>query len=375
MQPQLLKTSGLNSHFDVEHVSFEHYILHMQDIIARARLDLNGPHAAKIIQTNSPFQWSLNHQHHKITKGVLLIHGLFDSPFRMWELGRYFMRKGFLVRGILLPGHGTVPGDLLNISYLEWIKAVRYGVKSLHADVDQVYLCGFSLGGLLSIHETLMQNTAHALILFAPALKPHTKLAPLAKWHKLLSRLFPSLAWYKRCPPLCYTKYDSLACNAAGQIYELMKKTMSLLQQKNIPVPVFVTASTDDETIDTQFTLNYFLQQKNPANQFLLYTAQTNLSIADQKIKIHNSYYPERKILNFSHHCLLTPPSNFQYGEQGEYHDFLHYDNCTPPAGEVFKGAATQENLAKHVIERLGFNPDFDGMLKEIDIFLDKVSG
>ncbi|MGI9500774.1 MAG: hypothetical protein ACR2P3_12090, partial [Geminicoccaceae bacterium] len=43
-------------------------------------------------------------------RGILLIHGLNDTPFSMWDLGSRFAKACYLVRGVLLPGHGTVPG-------------------------------------------------------------------------------------------------------------------------------------------------------------------------------------------------------------------------------------------------------------------------
>jgi pimeloyl-ACP methyl ester carboxylesterase len=46
------------------------------------------------------------------TKGILLVHGLGDSPGTFVDLAQEFAARGFLVRTVLLPGHGTRPaGD------------------------------------------------------------------------------------------------------------------------------------------------------------------------------------------------------------------------------------------------------------------------
>ena len=84
----------------------------------------------------------------KPTRAVLLIHGLMDSAFVMRDLGERFKKECFLVRAILLPGHGTVPGDLLSVSMQDWIEATHAGVQSFaDLDLDALYLVGFSLGG------------------------------------------------------------------------------------------------------------------------------------------------------------------------------------------------------------------------------------
>ena len=57
----------------------------------------------------------------KNTRGViLLLHGLSDSPYHMRALGQIFKEEGFYVLGLRLPGHGTLPSGLLNVTWQEW---------------------------------------------------------------------------------------------------------------------------------------------------------------------------------------------------------------------------------------------------------------
>ena len=53
----------------------------------------------------------------KYKRGILLILGLYDSPYVMKDLERLFNENCFYTRSILLPGQGTRPGDMLYISY------------------------------------------------------------------------------------------------------------------------------------------------------------------------------------------------------------------------------------------------------------------
>ena len=44
----------------------------------------------------------------------------------MRDVGQHYAEQGYLVRCILLPGHGTIPADLLTTSPTEWLKATEF---------------------------------------------------------------------------------------------------------------------------------------------------------------------------------------------------------------------------------------------------------
>jgi len=86
--------------------------------------------------------------------GFLLIHGLSDSPYTLRSIGRSLAQAYpcAVVRSVLLPGHGTVPGDLLEVDRRQWLEAMEYGVDSFRGGVDALYLVGYSSGAALSVH-------------------------------------------------------------------------------------------------------------------------------------------------------------------------------------------------------------------------------
>src|SRR4051794_18908145 len=116
LDPRLFQKTGLNSQFNGADLSFNAYLQQTQAMIRSLRID--AEQFPDSIAANSPFEWKPTRGEQK--QGILLIHGLFDSPFMMRDIARHFLSRGFLVRTILLPGHGTVPGDLLNIERSEW---------------------------------------------------------------------------------------------------------------------------------------------------------------------------------------------------------------------------------------------------------------
>jgi len=166
--------SGLHQNFDPPPASFEAYVAKSRKMIANARVDIAGVNRDAIIAGNAPFelrppQKCAPGQHHPYRRGVLLSHGLTDSPYFMKALGRFFQAQCFRVMGLLLPGHGTRPGDLLELERKEWIAAEGFGADALSSEADEVYLAGFSTGGSLSIDPALGDQRFRGLFLFSPA--------------------------------------------------------------------------------------------------------------------------------------------------------------------------------------------------------------
>ena len=181
--------SGLNTLFNGDQLAFAEYVEHSRAMIAKTHVGVNGPESKRIIDGNAPFELKPpascpagNQKAYR--RGVLLTHGLTDSPYFMRGLAAFFQENCFRVMAILLPGHGTRPGDLLDVSWQEWAKAEAYGTDQLAAEVDEVYLAGFSTGGALSVYQSLRDKRVRGLFLFSPALKV-TSLGAVANVHKI----------------------------------------------------------------------------------------------------------------------------------------------------------------------------------------------
>ena len=372
IDPRLLQPTGLNSDFNGANLTFADYIQQSQTLIANARIDITPTNKEDILTANTPYNWApANSSSHKPKRGILLIHGLYDSPFSLMDLGRHLSNQGFMVRSILLPGHGTVPGDLLGIQRSEWIKAVDYGFASLQKEVEQIFIGGFSLGCTLALHKALFHPEIRGLILLAPAIKLwHSLLAHLGH---LIGGLSADFKWYKRNMQKNYTKYESFNFDAAHQGCKLAQETHALIQKKSLPAPVFIAQSTTDETVVADSVINVFKQHPNPHSRLLLYTPQPATS-TDPRIKQCSSYFPEKNILDFSHTCLPFAPDNYYYGAHGIYQDFAHYQHIVPTDKKIYMGSISKKNLSQHVMQRLSYNPDFDNMLREIDQFLEGIA-
>jgi hypothetical protein len=63
--------------------------------------------------------------------GVLLLHGLSDSPYSLRALGQRLYAEGYTVIWLRIPGHGTCPAALANVSSEDWFAAVRVAMRGL----------------------------------------------------------------------------------------------------------------------------------------------------------------------------------------------------------------------------------------------------
>ena len=158
--------------------SFEAY---RQETIQRLekRRDFQTADRKAELDWNAPREWRPEGQPQK---GILLVHGLGDSPWTFHDIGQYLAAHGFLVRAVLLPGHGTRPEDLLHVKLRDWQRVVDEQTKALQKEVKEVYLGGFSLGGDLVLDYAYAHPEIAGLLLFSPAFKSDEPFAWVAPW-------------------------------------------------------------------------------------------------------------------------------------------------------------------------------------------------
>jgi len=169
-----LKTPGCEWMQGVE--SIEDYLHLCRRRVAVSRADLDSVSREPVIEGNSPFLLPAAHSG-GVRRTILMTHGLTDSPFLMRDIAGWFQSQGFRVLSMQLPGHGTRPGDLLDVRWQDWVTAQRRLIDMLADDSDELYLLGFSLGAILSLYQGLLTPRFNALFLFAPAIR----VAPLVR--------------------------------------------------------------------------------------------------------------------------------------------------------------------------------------------------
>jgi len=375
--PVRYKESGLNSGFRYSGMAYPEYVAHMRRVISQARRDLTPENRDQVVDWNSPYIMEPDPakcpaaKGNRIRSGILLIHGLTDSPFEMRDLGKHFQEQCFLVYGLLLPGHGTVPGDLLSVTYEDWAKATQYGLAALRPRVEKLYAGGFSTGGALLVQAALTGEKLDGLFLFAPALGLHSSVAFIAPVASGVQ------SWVDIAPDEDPTKYESFATNAAAQIWQLVHDLSFRLNRDPLPVPVFLAVSEDDQTIDPATAIAFFSRVTDARSRAVIYGKGGKPQ--DLRFIPTVAARPAEQILDMAHLSLTIAPENPHYGKNGDYRNCLHYlkdeskwKACKQgrgPAGEI-----TKNNLNRGVMRRLTYNPDYVHMVQEMDAFLARLN-
>lgn len=101
--------------------------------------------------------------------GCLLIHGFRSCPFEMKEYAEYLNKFGYTVQTCLLPGHGTIPDDLLNIKWQDWVIYVENSLEEMKKECEKVILSGLSTGGSIALYLASKRNI-DGVIALAPGL-------------------------------------------------------------------------------------------------------------------------------------------------------------------------------------------------------------
>lgn len=379
--------SGFNSEFVGGSGAFSDYIAEMRARIQRCRDRLGTANSTEIIAGNSPFQLAPSTfnpgRHHPYQRGILLIHGLSDSPYFMRTLGDFFAAQGFLVMAILLPGHGTQAGDLLAVKAAAWEAAVAYGCEQLAKEVDELYLGGFSAGGALSVLHSLQDDRVRGLFLFAPALKISGK-ARFAPLYRLVDWLIPSAKWLNIHRDEDHYKYESFPKNAATQMWRLTQKVQQALAGKRLSIPIFIAASADDATVEVSAIAAFMADCPHPLNRLVWYDAAGNpptTPIPVEKIEVVRSVLPAAGILGSAHTAIVLAADDPEYGLQGRYvnclhyvpHDMARYQACKNNPLNLQRGEIIQKNLSVDLLARLMVNPHFPALKVSMQRFIESL--
>lgn len=298
-------------------------------------------------------------------QGVLLVHGLADSPFSFIDVANHLADKGYLVRAVLLPGHGSKVGDLMLPSLADWQNVVAHHSELLKQRVEKVWLGGYSTGANLVTSLAIKDDEVAGLLLFSPAFKPDSflvSLAPIANYFT---------AWADQDPEDNYIRYNSLPMNAAVIYNQTSQVVRSELTNAHYKKPVFMMMSEADSVIDTAYAKTIFTEvMTNTSNQLIW---EGEVKPEDIRSVNFSMDLPAQNISNGSHQGILFSPENPVYGRNGEViicsNGQTEKDETKCNVGNDIWFSAYGYRESGKVHARMTWNPYFD----ESMLLLDKV--
>lgn len=211
--------------------------------------------------------------------GVLLLHGMSDSPYSLRAMGETLHQRNYHVIGLRMPGHGTIPSGLLDVDWRDMSRIVSLGMQHLQKQLGDkpIHIIGYSTGAALALDYALEheQRPPASLVLVSPAIGL-SPAAPLAKWQRRLS-LVPGLnqlAWLSIDPEFDPYKYNSFTTNAAEQVYRLtdsVSRRIAARDKAATPLPpTLVLKSTVDATVSNNAVIDRLLSRLTPARHQLV---------------------------------------------------------------------------------------------------------
>ncbi|UPQ89608.1 alpha/beta hydrolase [Vibrio sinaloensis] len=295
-------------------------------------------------------------------QGVLLVHGLGDSPYSFIDIATHLAKQGYLVRTILLPGHGSKVGDLQLPTFADWQGIVKHHIQLLKQDTDSIWLGGYSTGANLVTEQAIDDESINGLLLFSPALQP---LSGVVKYAKLASYF---ITWADQDPEDNPLRYNSLPMNAAAVYYQTSSQVRASLAGKIYDKPVFIMMSEGDKVIDTQYVTQVFANQMTHPASHLVWQGEQDTGI--ERTTRYSMRLPDLRISNGSHMGLLFSPDNPYYGQHGTQRI------CSNGQGEELEPKCSQSQVwysawgyreQGKIHARLTYNPYFAESMSIMD--------
>lgn len=409
--PLVLRSSG-HAVGVPEDTTYSHYVQQSKEQILAALQHappaspdgfMGGYSNQQAADMRAPFEWQPDCDGTGRGKGFLLIHGLTDSPFLLSDIAKdlHANYPCATIRGLLLPGHGTIAGDSLHMTHQQWLAATRFGIDSLtqSEDISQVYLFGFSTGTSLII-KTLGRHPypkIKGVVLLSAAVRANNTLIALTPVLRHLKK------WSGEYQEVDAARYESFAMNAAAEFYLLTRDLDDATYRMQHPMLMVVSA--DDSTIDPAAAIQYFCEAPHPRNTLIWYQTPDSAnkigSMALPPVCRNNVIYDKKSeepgatanwhrqfngksylFANHAHTAISIKPDNPHYGINGKYRycrgydlDSEEYARCMAvedvSGSPVVFGETNTKVQPGQLLRRGTFNPNYQRMLMQILFFID----
>jgi len=181
--------------------------------------------------------------------GVLLLHGFTGSPASMRPWGKALADQGWSVRVPRLPGHGTRWQDMNITTWEDWYSEAERNLRELHERCAQVFVCGLSMGGALTLRLAEQHGDALAgIVLVNPAVHTERKDKHLLPLVKHLVGSFPGISndiAKRGMDEVAYDRTPLKAAHSMMSMWSVVRADIALVRQ-----PVLLFRSAQDNVVE-----------------------------------------------------------------------------------------------------------------------------
>lgn len=363
----------------LEHKNFVDYSNAITNEVRRFRIPFDPKRAADEVQLNSPIELPLGAHCSGQASGIaILVHGLADTAYSLRDIGGVLSDACYKSRVILLPGHATRSGDLLNTRLEDWQATINYLIDQAASETEIVLLVGFSLGSVLTLDATLLrEDDIDGIIAISPAY--YLSSERLAKWTPLVA---PFMRWVDKGVADDPMRYEAMPTRGVAETWSAMKKMHNTLDRfGSVNIPWMLTQSMDDAVVVPEKNEALWKSHAvNPASRLIRFVSGPSYAEEEKVLNLPGSS-EEDKVLALTHLAIHQSPDNPHYGKKGRYR------NCggnMPRVADGVKRCEQSETVwyglwdtepdPDRPMAFSTFNPSFDKLASEITSFVDHIT-
>lgn len=181
--------------------------------------------------------------------GVLLSHGFTGSPVSMRPWAEFLHEHGYAVEVPCLPGHGTTWQEMNGTTWDDWYAELTAAFARLRAACDQVFVCGLSMGGGLSLRLAAERpGDVAGLVLVNPAVASTNKQLLAVPALKRVIKGLPGIGNDIKKKGVDEHGYDKIPLRALASMLDGWKSLRPRLGE--VKAPLLLVRSTVDHVVD-----------------------------------------------------------------------------------------------------------------------------
>lgn len=167
-------------------------------------------------------------------------------------MGEYLAGQGYTVLGLRLAGHATQPADMIRMRWHDWLASVEDGYHLLRESSAQIFICGLSMGGVLSLLFASQHPVAGVVAMSTPYALPNDW---RLRYIKLFQWIIPRLAkgapdWRNLEAARDHVDYPAYPIRAVLELRDLLAAMRASLPK--VLAPVLLAHSRQDTGVPPQ---------------------------------------------------------------------------------------------------------------------------
>jgi carboxylesterase len=211
---------------------------------------------------------------------VLMVHGFTGSPSEFRRVGYFLNEMGYTVKAVRLPGHGTIPEDMIRTGWRDWYQHVLDSYDELAVQTrGRIVVMGHSMGGLLALKLASERQVDGIVSLATPIY--------LTRWKTALALLLQYFVRYIKKKPLASTlldeacSYDKTPTRCVVSLRTLVRQVKRIMPE--VAAPIYIGQGLKDRLV-LQRSADYIHNRINSEQKMMkLYPQTSHGMLLDQE--------------------------------------------------------------------------------------------